>query len=130
MECFASALAFASFALEVVACGWVVTGLRDRDPVEGTVQLPVAAAVERCDATVTGQLRVLLKRSIGPISASSFPAVIAAQPRTTTRATAFAKWGNGTITAPDDAGAAFTEAASVAASARLRIHRNGSPVAG
>ena len=43
---FAAALAFAAFALEVVA-GWgVVAGLGDRDPVEGGVELAVAAAVE------------------------------------------------------------------------------------
>ncbi len=45
-EGFAAALAFAAFALQVLACGCVVAGLRDRDPVEGGVELPVAAAVE------------------------------------------------------------------------------------
>src|SRR4051794_12585771 len=45
-ECFASALAFASFALEVGACLGVVAGLCDRNPVERGVELPVAAAVE------------------------------------------------------------------------------------
>ena len=41
-----AALAFASFPLQVCACGVVVAGLRDRDPVERGVELPVAAAVE------------------------------------------------------------------------------------
>src|SRR5262249_17556932 len=45
-ECFAAALAFAAFAFEVGARVGVVAGLRDRDPVERGVELPVAAAVE------------------------------------------------------------------------------------
>jgi hypothetical protein len=45
-ECFAAALAFASFSFQVVACWRVVAGLGDRDPVEGGVQLVVAATVE------------------------------------------------------------------------------------
>jgi hypothetical protein len=45
-ECFAAALAFAAFALEVVARRCVVARLRDRDPVERGVELAVAAAVE------------------------------------------------------------------------------------
>src|SRR5262249_24046804 len=65
-ECFAAALAFAAFAFEVGARVGVVAGLRDRDPVERGVELPVAAAVEpvalcaawarlpRCGATVPG----------------------------------------------------------------------------
>jgi hypothetical protein len=43
---FASAFAFASFAVQVVARGGVVAGLRDRDPVESRVQLAVAATIE------------------------------------------------------------------------------------
>ena len=43
---FAAALAFGPFALEVVAGRRVVAGLGDRDPVEGGVELAVAAAVE------------------------------------------------------------------------------------
>src|SRR5215831_875453 len=43
---FASAFAFRLFAFEVGAGGWVVARLRDRDSVEGGVELPVAAAVE------------------------------------------------------------------------------------
>jgi hypothetical protein len=45
-ERFAAALAFAAFALEVLARRCVVAGLRDRDPVKRSVDLPVAAAVE------------------------------------------------------------------------------------
>jgi hypothetical protein len=45
-ECFAAALPLGAFALEVVACGRVVAGLGDRDPVERSVELPVAAAVK------------------------------------------------------------------------------------
>jgi hypothetical protein len=44
-ECFSAALPFGSFALEVVACRCVMAGLGDRDPVEGGVELTVAAAV-------------------------------------------------------------------------------------
>jgi hypothetical protein len=44
---FAAAFAFAAFAFEVCACGRVVAGLRDRDPVERGVELTVAAAVAR-----------------------------------------------------------------------------------
>ena len=43
---FAAAFAFALFAFEVGACGGVVAGLGDRDPVESGVELAVAAAVE------------------------------------------------------------------------------------
>ena len=43
---FAAALAFGLFALEVSARGRMNARLRDRDPVEGRVELPVAAAVE------------------------------------------------------------------------------------
>jgi hypothetical protein len=43
---FAAALAFALFAFEVGACCRVVASLSDRDPVEGSVELAVAAAVE------------------------------------------------------------------------------------
>ena len=69
-ECFSAALPFAAFALEVLASGRVVAGLRDRDPVERGVELAVAAAVEpvalsaalarfeRCDAAVAGELGV------------------------------------------------------------------------
>jgi hypothetical protein len=69
-ECFSFALAFAAFALEVGACARVVARLRDRDPVERGVELPVAATVEpvslsaararfeRCDAAVARELRV------------------------------------------------------------------------
>jgi hypothetical protein len=69
-ECLAAALALAAFAFEVIACRRVVAGLGDRDPVDGGVELTVAAAVgpvplgaararlERCDAAVAGELRV------------------------------------------------------------------------
>jgi hypothetical protein len=43
---FAAALALGRFAFEVVAGGGVVAALGDRDPVEGGVELAVAAAVE------------------------------------------------------------------------------------
>src|SRR4051812_15305363 len=43
---FSFAFAFGLFAFEVGACAGVVAGLRDRDPVERGVELPVAAAVE------------------------------------------------------------------------------------
>jgi hypothetical protein len=43
---FAAALAFASFALEVGTRSWVLARLGDRDPVEGGVELAVAATVE------------------------------------------------------------------------------------
>jgi len=43
---FAAALAFGPFALEVVAGRRVVAALGDGDPVERSVELPVAAAVE------------------------------------------------------------------------------------
>jgi hypothetical protein len=58
------------FAFEVGAGGWVDAALCDGDPVQGAVELAVAAAVEAvalvfagagvewCDAGVTGQLRV------------------------------------------------------------------------
>jgi hypothetical protein len=42
----AAALALAAFAFEVVAGGRVVAALGDGDPVEGGVELAVAAAVE------------------------------------------------------------------------------------
>jgi hypothetical protein len=45
-ERLAAALAFGAFALEVVASRRVVAALGDRDPVEGGVELAVAAAVE------------------------------------------------------------------------------------
>jgi hypothetical protein len=43
---FAATLAFRLLALEVAAGGWVDAGLCDRDPVEGGVELAIAAAVE------------------------------------------------------------------------------------
>ena len=43
---FASAFAFGLFAFQVCACVRVVAGLRDRDSVEGGVELAVAAAFE------------------------------------------------------------------------------------
>ena len=43
---FAARLAFGLFAFEVGAGGGVVARLRDRDSVEGGVELAVAAAVE------------------------------------------------------------------------------------
>jgi hypothetical protein len=43
---FAAAFPFGLFAFEVGAGGGVVARLRDRDPVEGCVELAVAAAVE------------------------------------------------------------------------------------
>ena len=67
---FAAALAFALLAFEVGACWRVHAALRDRDAVEGAVELPVAAAVEPValvfagagvewgDAGVAGELRV------------------------------------------------------------------------
>src|SRR5262245_22684563 len=69
-ERFVSALAFAAFALGIVACWRVVAGLRVRDSVAGGVELAVAAAVEpvalcaawarlqRRDAATPGGLRV------------------------------------------------------------------------
>jgi hypothetical protein len=45
-EGFAAALALGLFAGQVGARGLVHAGLGDRDPVEGAVELPVAAAVE------------------------------------------------------------------------------------
>jgi len=62
--------AFGLFALEVGPRGWMYAALRDRDAVEGAVQLAVAAAVESvslvfagagvewCDASVAGELGV------------------------------------------------------------------------
>jgi hypothetical protein len=38
-DCFAAALALATLALEVLACGRVAAGLRDRDPVESGAEL-------------------------------------------------------------------------------------------
>jgi hypothetical protein len=43
---FAAAFAFGLLALEVGTRTWVVTGLRDCDSLEGSVELSVAAAVE------------------------------------------------------------------------------------
>jgi hypothetical protein len=69
-DCFAAVLAFGLFPFEVAACGWVDAALGDRDPVQGAVELAVAAAVESvalsfaaagvegCDAGVAGELRV------------------------------------------------------------------------
>ena len=69
-ECFAPALPLALLALEVGTRGRVDTALGNRDPVQGAVELAVAAAVEpvapvfagagfeRCDAGVAGELRV------------------------------------------------------------------------
>jgi len=69
-DCFASALALGLLAFEVGTRGWVHACLRDGDPVQCAVELPVAAAVEpvaagatracleRRDAAVTGELRV------------------------------------------------------------------------
>jgi hypothetical protein len=45
-DCFATTLAFRLLAFEVAASGWVDAGLCDRDPVEGGVELAIAAAVE------------------------------------------------------------------------------------
>ena len=45
-ECFAAAFPFGTFAFEVRAGWFVVARLRDRDPVEGGVELAVAGAVE------------------------------------------------------------------------------------
>jgi hypothetical protein len=44
--CFAGRLSFPEFAGEVGACWWVVTGLDNRDALEGGVELAVAASVE------------------------------------------------------------------------------------
>ena len=69
----ASALAFGLFAFEIGPRGRVDASLRDRDPVQGAVELAVAAAVEpvasvlaragfeRCDAGVSGKLGVCRK---------------------------------------------------------------------
>jgi hypothetical protein len=69
-DCFASALPFGLFAFEVGTRGRVDAALRDRDPVQGAVELAVAAAVEpvpsvlagagleRGDAGVAGKLRI------------------------------------------------------------------------
>src|SRR6266542_5359187 len=66
----ASALAFGLFAFEIGPRGRVDASLRDRDPVQGAVELAVAAAVEpvasvlaragfeRGDAGVAGELRI------------------------------------------------------------------------
>jgi len=43
---FAAALSLGLLAGEVGACGRVYARLRDRDPMESAVELPVAAAVE------------------------------------------------------------------------------------
>ena len=43
---FTATLAFGAFAFEVGACWLVDAGLRDRDAVEGGVELAVAATVE------------------------------------------------------------------------------------
>jgi hypothetical protein len=43
---FAAGLPFGLLALEVGVRGWVDACLRDRDPVEGGVELAIAAAVE------------------------------------------------------------------------------------
>ena len=53
-EGFAAALALALFAFEVGACGRVDARLRDRDPVQGAVELAVAAAVEPVSLILTG----------------------------------------------------------------------------
>ena len=72
-ECFASALPLVLLAFEVGAGGWVDARLRDRDPVQGAVELAVAAAVEpvpsllagagleRGDAGVAGKLRLCVE---------------------------------------------------------------------
>jgi hypothetical protein len=49
-ECFTAALALALLALQVGAGRCVDTALRDADPVQGAVQLPVAATVEPVSA--------------------------------------------------------------------------------
>jgi len=70
---FATALAFGLFAFEVGARGGMDARLRDRDSIEGRVELAVAAAVEAvaldaagaglewCDATMSGELGVALE---------------------------------------------------------------------
>ena len=45
-EGFAAGLALGLFAFEVGLRGWVDAALGDRDPVQGAVELAVAAAVE------------------------------------------------------------------------------------
>ena len=73
-EGFAAVLPFGLFACQVGACGWVDAGLGDRDPVEGAVELAVAAAIEAVaavgaaagfewslDAGVAGELGVCLE---------------------------------------------------------------------
>src|SRR5712691_630099 len=69
-ERFAPALAFGLFALEVGASGGMDACLRDRDSVQGAVELAIAATVEPmalvlaaacfewCDAGVAGELGV------------------------------------------------------------------------
>jgi hypothetical protein len=91
-EGFAAGLVLSLFALKVGAGGRVDTALGDRDPVEGAVELAVAAAVEpvalvlagvgveRLDASVAGELASDLKQSMDPISQISLDAVSAAQP--------------------------------------------------
>src|SRR5215207_3306310 len=70
---FATALAFGLFAFEVGARGGMYARFRDRDSIEGRVELAVAAAVEAvaldaagaglewCDATMSGELGVALE---------------------------------------------------------------------
>jgi hypothetical protein len=94
---FASAFAFALFAFEVGARWRVHAALGDCDPVEGAVELAVAAAVEAvasvfpracvqwCDAGVAGELGVGAKRSIGPILPSSLAALSGPQPGSASR---------------------------------------------
>jgi hypothetical protein len=45
-ECLTAALPFAALALELGACMGVMASLRDRDPVEGGVELAVSAPIE------------------------------------------------------------------------------------
>jgi hypothetical protein len=91
-ECFAATLSFGLFAFEVGAARRVDACLRDRDPMQGAGELAVAAAVEQVTANAAracfqgreplwrASCASVWKRSIGPISASSFAAVIAPQP--------------------------------------------------
>ena len=72
-ERFTFALAFALFAFQVGARRWVDACLGDRDPVQGAVELPVAATVEPmalvfagasfewCNAGVAGELGVCVE---------------------------------------------------------------------
>src|SRR6266542_7361 len=63
----ASALAFGLFAFEIGPRGRVDASLRDRDPVQGAVELAVAAAVEPVVGACPSWLRAVRRRRVGQV---------------------------------------------------------------